>query len=58
MNHVVTINVDAPENVSHHTVRRVLHKLISIGLNDAALSLEEQDYDEDAELATNLVIHE
>ena len=58
MNHVITFNVEAPENVSHEAVRRVLHKLISIGLNDAALSLEEPDYDEDAELATNLVIHE
>lgn len=58
MNHVVTINIDAPESISHEDVRRVLHKLINAGLSDASSSLEEEDYDEDAELATRLVIHE
>jgi hypothetical protein len=58
MNHVITFNVEAPENVSHKDVRRVFCKLINAGLSDAQSSLEEEDYDEDAELSINLVIHE
>lgn len=58
MNHVVTINIDAPESISHEDVRRVLHKLINVGLSDAFQTVEEEEYDEDAELAINLVIHE